>query len=35
MLKMSTAKPCEDWFEARCKDRVKFYFENDNVNCWL
>ena len=28
MLKMSTAKPCEDWFEARCKDRVKFYFEN-------
>lgn len=28
MLKMSTAKPCEDWFSARCSDRVKFYFEN-------
>ncbi|MBE7012247.1 MAG: serine hydrolase [Ruminococcaceae bacterium] len=28
MLKMSTAKPGEDWFTARCEDRVRFYFEN-------
>ena len=28
MLKMSTAKPGEDWFSARCEDRVRFYFEN-------
>ena len=29
MLMMSTAKPERWWFEARCKDRVGFYFEND------
>lgn len=26
MLKMSTAKQGEDWFTARCEDRVRFYF---------
>ncbi len=29
MLMMSTAKLERNWFEARCEDRVKFYFEND------
>ncbi len=28
MLKMSTAKPGEDWFSARYPDRVEFYFKN-------
>lgn len=30
MLKMSTAKPCQNWFLAKCEDRVKFYFENNH-----
>ena len=29
MLMMSTAKPTRDWFSAKPKDRVAFYFEND------
>ena len=29
MLMMSTAKPIRDWFLAKPKDRVRFYFEND------
>lgn len=29
MLMMSTAKPTRNWFLARPKDRVAFYFEND------
>ncbi|MBR2883816.1 MAG: serine hydrolase [Clostridia bacterium] len=29
MLMMATAKPTRDWFSAKPKDRVKFYFEND------
>jgi len=29
MLMMSTAKPERWWFDARCEDRVRFYFEND------
>lgn len=31
MLMMSTAKVPEDWFKAKPKDRVKFYFENPNT----
>jgi len=30
MLMMSTAKLERYWFTAKCEDRVKFYFENDN-----
>ena len=30
MLMMSTAKPPKRWFDARCNDRVRFYFENDS-----
>lgn len=29
MLMMSTAKGERSWFAAKCKDRVRFYFEND------
>ena len=29
MLMMSTAKPGRNWFQARTRDRVRFYFEND------
>lgn len=29
MLMMETAKPGRNWFAARPKDRVEFYFEND------
>ena len=28
MQMMTTAKTNENWFEARCEDRVRFYFEN-------
>ena len=28
MLMMATAKPNQNWFEAQCEDRVKFYFDN-------
>ena len=30
MLMMSTAKTDRNWFAARPKDRVQYYFENDN-----
>ncbi len=29
MLMMSTCKYDRNWFEARCEDRVKYYFTND------
>lgn len=28
MLMMSTSKSNQNWFEARCDDRVRFYFQN-------
>ena len=28
MLMMSTSKSAQDWFSARCEDRVAFYFSN-------
>ena len=31
MLIMSTAKAERNWFEAKPKDRVRFYFENDRI----
>ncbi len=31
MLMMSTAKPVQDWFTARCDDRVLHYFSNNRV----
>lgn len=32
MLMMCTAKLERNWFQARCNDRVRFYFENDLEN---
>lgn len=29
MMMMSTALPCQNWFNARTDDRVRFYFENE------